>query len=131
MTIWTDDELRRIGTADELEITTLRGDGTARKPVTIWVVRCDDGLYVRAGSGRASAWFRGTQERREGHIAAAGIEKDVTFEVADPVLHERIDAAYRDKYLRYGQEWIDMLVAPLGRSTTTRLVPRGSVSAGR
>ena len=124
--VWTDDELERIGAADELEITTLRSDGTARKPVTIWVVRSDDGLFVRAGLGTESAWFRHTQTCRAGRVAAAGIAKDVTFEVADPALHDRIDAAYRDKYLHYGQQWIDMLVAPLGRSTTTRLVPRAA-----
>jgi hypothetical protein len=45
------------------------------------------------------------------------------FEAADPALYDQIDIAYRDKYLRYGQEWIDMLVGPLGRSTTTTLVP--------
>jgi len=122
---WTADELDRIGEADELEITTLRRDGTPRKPVIIWVVRCADGLYVRAGSGRESAWFRGTQECREGHITAGGVDKDVAFEAADPAVYDQVDAAYREKYLRYGQEWIDMLVAPLGRSTTTRLVPRG------
>jgi hypothetical protein len=124
MTAWTDDELDRIGAADELEITTLRRDGTPRKPVTIWVVRCGDGLYVRAGLGRESAWFRGTQACRTGHIEAAGVAADVAFEGVDPSLYEPIDAAYAAKYLRYGQEWIDMLVAPLGRSTTTRLVRR-------
>ena len=121
---WTEDELDRIGEVDELEIVTLRRDGTPRKPVIIWVVRCGDGLFVRAGSGRASAWFRGTQERREGHVKGGGVDKDVAFEATDPALYDQIDAAYRHKYLRYGQQWIDMLVAPLGRSTTTRLVPR-------
>jgi hypothetical protein len=43
MTIWANDELNRIEGADELEIASLRGDGTLRKAVTIWVVRlCDD-----------------------------------------------------------------------------------------
>jgi len=121
---WTDDELDHIGVADELEITTFRRDGTPRKPVTIWVVRSGDGLYVRAGLGRESAWFRGTQDRREGHIEAGGVASDVAFEPAEAMVYDQVDAAFRDKYLRYGQEWIDMLVAPLGRSTTTRLVPR-------
>ena len=124
MTEWTRDELHKIGEADELEITTLRRDGTPRKPVTIWVVRCGDSLYVRAGAGRESAWFRGTQDCREGRIAAGGVEQDVVFQAADPAHYDQIDDAYRDKYLHYGEQWIEMLVAPLGRSTTTRLVPR-------
>jgi hypothetical protein len=36
MTAWTKDELTRIGTAQELEIASLRRDGTLRTPVTIW-----------------------------------------------------------------------------------------------
>ena len=37
MATWTSDELRQIGTAEELEIAPVRRDGTLRKPVTIWV----------------------------------------------------------------------------------------------
>jgi hypothetical protein len=33
MATWTCDELDQIGKADELEIVTLRRDGTSRKPV--------------------------------------------------------------------------------------------------
>lgn len=64
MTTWTNDELNRIGSAEELEIAPLRSDGTLRKPTTIWVVRVDNDLYVRSVNGRDSAWFKGTQIRR-------------------------------------------------------------------
>jgi hypothetical protein len=74
MTAWTHDELTRIGAADELEIVSLRDDGTLRKPVTIWVVRLGDDLYVRSVRGRGSAWFRGTQVRHAGHIQSGGWE---------------------------------------------------------
>ena len=67
MTTWTSDELNKIGKAEELEIASLRRDGTLRKPTTIWIVRVGDGLYVRPVYGRGSAWFRGTQVRHEGH----------------------------------------------------------------
>jgi hypothetical protein len=46
MTAWTSDELTRIGTAEELRITLLRRDGTPRNPVTVWVARLGDDLYV-------------------------------------------------------------------------------------
>ncbi len=59
MTSWTNDELKKINTAEELQIASLRRDGTLRKPVTIWVVRIGDELYVRSVYGRGSAWFRG------------------------------------------------------------------------
>ncbi len=37
MATWTNDELNKLGSAEEMELTSLRGDGTWRKPVTIWV----------------------------------------------------------------------------------------------
>ena len=100
MANWTRDELDKIAKADELQIVTLRGDGTPRKPVTIWVVRHGNDLYVRSGYGDRAAWYRGTQRQRDGHIKAGGVEKDVHFEdTADPVLNDAIDAVYRSKYL--------------------------------
>jgi hypothetical protein len=84
MTAWTNDELNKIGAAEELQIASLRGDGTLRKPVTIWVVRQGDDLYVRSVNGRTSAWFRGTQVRHEGRIRAGGVQKDVTYVDAPP-----------------------------------------------
>jgi hypothetical protein len=48
MSTWTRDELDRIGSAEELEIAAVRDDGTLRKPVTIWVTRHGDDLYVRS-----------------------------------------------------------------------------------
>jgi hypothetical protein len=84
MTTWTSDELDKIGRAEELQIASVRRDGTLRKPVTIWVVRHGDDLYVRSGYGRAAAWFRGTQLRHEGHIKAGGIDKDVSLRMPPP-----------------------------------------------
>jgi hypothetical protein len=124
MTAWTSDELDRIGRAEELHIAPLRRDGTLRKPVTIWVVRHGDGLYVRSAYGRTAAWFRATQTRHEGHVDAGGIGKDVAFADPDPALNDQIDAAYRAKYHRYGPRYVDPIVAQEARSTTIRLVPR-------
>jgi hypothetical protein len=38
-TSWTGDELATISRAEELGLASLRGDGTLRPYVTIWVVR--------------------------------------------------------------------------------------------
>ena len=35
MTMWTNDELTTIGAADELELTSLRRDGTLRTPAPL------------------------------------------------------------------------------------------------
>jgi hypothetical protein len=56
MTAWTTDELDGIEAADELEIASLRSDGTLRHPTTIWVVRLGDDLYVRSVNG-AHLWL--------------------------------------------------------------------------
>jgi hypothetical protein len=124
MTTWTSEELNKIGTAEELEIASIRKDGTRRKPVTIWVVRLGDELYVRSVNGRSSAWFRGTQVRHEGHIQAGGVDKDVTFlEETDPSINDKIDAAYLTRYSRYPQ-YVAPMVTPEVRAATIKLVPR-------
>ena len=128
MTAWTSEELTRIGRAEELEIASLRRDGTLRKPVTIWVVRRDDNLYVRSVNGRTAAWFRGTQERHEGRVRAGGVEKDVTFVDADHDMDGEVDAAYRAKYRRYAGSILNSVLTPGARSTTTKLVPRSRSS---
>jgi hypothetical protein len=125
MTTWTSEELAKIGRAEELEIASLRADGTLRKPVTIWVVRVGDDLYVRAYKGRTGAWFRGTQARHAGHIRAGGVDKDVTFvEEADPDINNQIDAAYRTKYRRHDAQYVDPMVTSEARAATLKLVPR-------
>ena len=128
MTTWTSDEFNKIGTAEELAIASRRRDGTLRNPVTIWVVRHGDDLYVRSVNGRTAAWFRGTQVRHEGHIQAGGVDKDVTFVDADPDLNDQIDTAYRTKYRRYAASIIRSIVSPQARSATIKLVPRSTSS---
>ncbi len=126
MTEWTREELNKIGTAEELEIASLRRDGTLRKPTTIWVVRVGDDLYVRSAYGPTSAWFRGVQVRHEGRIRAGGVEKDVSFgdAGAEPNLNDQIDTAYRTKYRRYEETYVKPVLSPEVRSTTIKLVPR-------
>jgi hypothetical protein len=123
MTTWTSEELGKIGAAEELQIAPRRRDGTLRKPVTIWVVRHGDDLYVRSWRGRASAWFRGVQDRHEGHIRAGGVDKDVTFVDADRDINDAVDAAYRAKYRRYADNYVPPMISPDARATTIRLVP--------
>src|SRR5437763_5367003 len=109
MATWRKDELDKIERADELQIAPRRRDGTLRNPVTIWVVRVGDDLYVRSWRGRTAAWYRGTKVRHEGRIWAGGIEKDVTFVdvvEADDDIHDQIDAAYRTKYRRHSAQYV-------------------------
>ncbi len=125
MTDWTSGELDRIGKAEELDLASLRRDGSMRSPVTMWVVRIGDNLFVRSVKGRQGPWFRGTQSRLEGCIQSGGVEKDVRFvDEADPAVNERIDAAYREKYRRYPKAYVDACLTPAARAATLKLVPR-------
>src|SRR5262249_19356167 len=124
MAAWTNDELTKIGEASLLELASRRRDGTLRRPVTIWVIRQGDDLYVRSWRGRTSAWFRGIQDRHEGRIQAGGVDKDVAFAAAGHDLDDEIDAAYRTKYRRHGATYVDAMVAPEARAATIKLVPR-------
>jgi hypothetical protein len=124
MTTWTNDELNKISVTEELQLASLRNDGTLRKPVTIWVVRFGNDLYVRAVNGREGAWFRGTQVRHEGHIRAGGVSRDVTFQEADPGINDQIDGAYRTKYRHYSANIVNSVLTPEARSSTIKLVPR-------
>jgi hypothetical protein len=130
---WTQEELERIAAADELELASTRRDGSARKSVTIWVVRAGDGLYVRSVYGRRSVWFRGVPDRHEGRICAGGVDADVRLvEVGaeDPV-NDQIDDAYRTKYQRYPARYVDPTVSQEARAATVKLVPREAASRSR
>jgi hypothetical protein len=116
MSTWTSEELDAIGAAEELQLSSVRCDGTLRNPVTMWVVRHRARLYVRSVYGRGSSWFRGAQTRHEAHIRAGGVEKDD--------LGDEIDAAYRAKYQRYADSIVATTVSPQARAATLELVPR-------
>jgi hypothetical protein len=120
----TTEELTRIGTAEELEITTLSGNDTLGSPRTIWVVPHGDDLYVRSVNGPTSAWYRGTRARHESHIQAGGVDRDVTFVDAAPDINDELDAVYRDKYRRHSPHTLDRITSPAARSTTIELIPR-------
>jgi len=128
MTAWTADELTRIGSAEELQIASIRPDGTLRKPVTIWVIRDGEGLYVRSVKGPTALWFRGTQDKHKGRIRAGGVEKDVTFVDAEHNINDDVDAAYRAKYRRYAGSTLNSVLTAQARSTTIKLVPRSTRS---
>ncbi|GAA4000128.1 DUF2255 family protein [Streptomyces plumbiresistens] len=123
-TAWTNDELDRVGSAEELVIASVRRNGVLSKPRTIWVVRVGDGIYVRSVYGPTSDWFRTTRSRQEGHIRAGGVDKGVSFLDADHDINDQVDAAYRSKYGQYAAEIIEAITSPKASTTTMQLVPR-------
>ncbi|ROZ98242.1 DUF2255 family protein [Gordonia sp. OPL2] len=118
---WTDDELKRVGDADELQVSSYRSDGTLRPFVTIWVVRTGDNLYIRSAYGRENGWYRRAVTSGRGQIRAGGVEKDVTFVEPTEDVHSALDDAYHAKYDRYGAKIVGTVVAPHGVGVTLRL----------
>jgi hypothetical protein len=123
VTAWTSDELDRIGSADELRITSARADGTLRPYVPIWVVRVGDDLYVRSYRGADGGWFRHLRERDQGRIQAGGVQREVVVAAAPDEVDAAVDDAYRGKYGHYGSRLVDPMIAAPARATTLRLAP--------
>ncbi|WP_026370015.1 DUF2255 family protein [Kallotenue papyrolyticum] len=124
MTRWSRDELEALGAADEVAIAPRKRDGRLQRPVTIWIVRVGDDLYVRSWRGTGGAWFRAAQAQQRGRLLAGDIEREVDFVAEpDPAINARVDAAYRAKY-REHEPYVTEMVAPTARATTLKLVPR-------
>ena len=123
MTVWSKEELRKISEADDLHIAPFRDDGvTYGTPTWIWSVRVDDALYVRGYNGKKSRWYQAAVKQKAGRIVAAGMKKDVTFEVVDGPINERIDDAYRAKY--HNSPYLSPMIGTRARSATVRIIPR-------
>ncbi|MDN3060440.1 DUF2255 family protein [Streptomyces hygroscopicus] len=87
------------------------------------MIRCDE-LYVRSWRGTGGTWWKTAQATHTGHIAAGGVEADVTFApVGDPAVNDRVDAAYQTKYGHYSG-YVEPMVGEQARATTLRLAPR-------
>jgi hypothetical protein len=126
VTSWTEDELDRIGAAEELQLASLPRDGTPRPYVTMWVVRAGDDPYVRSAYGPNNPWFRRAKASGAGRIRAGGLERDVTFAEPAPGVHAAIDAAYHSEYDRYGPQIVGSVVRPNAEAVTIKLVPKAT-----
>ena len=124
MTVWTADELARIGGATEIEVSSRRPDGSLRPYVTIWVVRSGDDLYVRSAYGPDNGWYRRAKASGKGRIRAGGLERDVAFEEPGPSVDADLHASYHTKYDQYGARMVGTVVSTEAARATLRLVPR-------
>jgi hypothetical protein len=119
---WIKEEIDLIAATDDLHISPYRKDGkTFGTPTWIWSVVVEGSLYVRAYNGKSSSWHQAARDQKAGHILAAGLVKYVTFEPAESVEQDRIDAAYKAKYSR--RPYLAAMIGDRVRSTTVRVVP--------
>jgi hypothetical protein len=124
MAAWPQDELGRIGAAEEVGLASRRPDGSLRPYVTMWVVRAGDHLYVRSAYGPDNPWYRRATASGTGRIRADGIARDVSFAQAGPEVQGDIDAAYHAKYDRYGPQIVGSVTGSGAHGVTVRLVPQ-------
>jgi hypothetical protein len=124
MTAWTSTELRHIGAARELQIASMRADGTLRPWVPVWVVCAAEHIYVRTWYRRKTGWFGHVLDSRRAGIRVPGLEAGVTVEdigEGTDVLRAGIDAAYRAKY--GPGDGTSRMVADAAAAATLRLSP--------
>ncbi len=123
MSNWTEAELAKITTADDLHISPFREDGvTYGTPTWIWSVVMDGALYVRAYNGQNSRWYRAAMTQKAGRVRVSGIEKDVSFEPVERDVQDQIDLAYRAKYA--GSPYLAPMIGSRARAATVKIKPR-------
>src|ERR1700761_6184227 len=115
MPTWNPTELGTSAASDEIEISSLREDGSLTKPVTIWAVRVGEELYVRSVRGDAGGWYKAAERRHEGRIEADDTAADVTYEDAPHHLDDEIDAAYKEKY-GYPSSSVDSVITDAAKA---------------
>jgi hypothetical protein len=124
MTTWSQDELDRLGGAEEVQITSRRDDGSLRPYVTIWIARVGSNLYIRSAHGPTNRWYRRACASGAERIRGAGLEREVTFGQPEPDVHDALDAAYHAKYDRHGPAIVGTVVGDQAAAVTLRLLPR-------
>lgn len=122
---WSNEELGKIGEADDLHISPFRGDGiTYGTPTWIWSVVVDDKLYVRGYHGQASSWYQAAVAQKAGRISVAGMTRDVEFATAEGSINDLIDDAYRTKYAR--SNYLKPMISARARAATIKITPANS-----
>ena len=76
---WSQEDLGLLGGAGEVEVSSVRRDGSLSRARTVWIVRVGDELYLRSVNGPDAAWYRSTRSRHQGRIEARGVARDVTW----------------------------------------------------
>jgi len=124
-TPWAPEELASITKASELRIASYRSDGSLRPFIPIWHSALDGALYVRSAHGPENGWFRRALTSGTGRVSAGGVEKDVTFELAEPGIRADLDRALHEKYDRFGPGPVAAITGSDVLETTLRVMPRG------
>jgi hypothetical protein len=118
---FSEDDLARIGAAEEVEIETQAPDGPAHRTI-IWVVVDAGDTFVRSVLGERARWFREATANAAValHVDAERIPA-TAIPATDPDSIDRINRALQAKYT--GIEGFDSMFDPINLSANFRLEP--------
>lgn len=117
---WSDEDLRALDAAHELDVSVARDDGGAGRWTPIWVVVAGGQVFVRSWHRRDTGWFGRAVRSGRARIRVPGLEADVAVvDLGDSSaeLTVRVDAAYRATY----GAGASSMVTPEAATTTLRL----------
>jgi hypothetical protein len=124
---WFQEDLDLFGGAAEVEVSSVRRDGSWSRSRIVWIVRVGDQLYLRSVNGPEASWYRSTRSRHQGRLEAHGKLRDVMWVDIDaaehPDINPAIDAEYARKY-RGSTSAIAHINSKQARGTTMRVDPR-------
>lgn len=123
MSTWSQDDLDQLGGADEVEVSSVRRDGSLSPTRTVWIVRVRGQLYLRSVNGPDAAWYRLTRTFHQGRIQARGVTWVDVDAAGQPEVDPAVDAEYARKY-QGATAAIAHINSPLARATTMRAEPR-------
>jgi hypothetical protein len=123
---WTPEQLQQIDGARELEIASMRPDGTQRQWLPIWVVRVGDQVYVRTWYRRTTGWFGDVVTTQQARVRVPHLETEVVVEDIsddDTDLRSAVDQAYQAKYAPPAGGSVRQMTTDSAAATTLRLSP--------
>jgi hypothetical protein len=116
--------LGRFRDVEEVEIETVKADGTPRRTV-IWIVADDRDAYVRSVRGDRGRWYRDLVARPTAALLPDGDRIEVRAHAApDHASIELVSDLLREKYGRASRASTESMLVPTTLHTTMRLDPR-------
>lgn len=121
---WPRGTLLAVERSPELEIAARRTDGRLLRFTPVWVVCCDDRVFVRTWYRRDTGWYGHAVASRGARVRVETAEFDVSVTAVgatDTALRGAVDEAYRAKYGRSGS--VERMIGSDAASTTLLLEP--------
>ncbi|RVU71166.1 MULTISPECIES: DUF2255 family protein [Lactobacillus] len=119
MRVWTKEELDILNQVTTVQNHPLNDEGESFQDYPIWVVTNNNHVYLRAGKGKDSKWYKAGL-KNGGSIEFNNQDYPINYvAIDDPAEIKAVTDAYEAKY--HGQYPIDMMVSDKCAAATVRL----------